>query len=121
MNPGGARLPWTLLNEGTGLREIATPDSVAVAISPVWLSVGDYRREVFRGGFKTDTRPGINLTAKRVLTANFRLEVGDLNKSVEMTGAVTALETAASSFCAVNEASASGITGTLGDPNTNFI
>jgi hypothetical protein len=90
----------TLLNEGTGLRESATSDS-AGRYNFSRLAVGNYRIEVSAAGFKTDTRPGINLTAEQVLTANFTLEVGDVKESVEVTGAVTALETAASSVRSV--------------------
>src|SRR5260370_12574670 len=90
----------TTLNEGTGRREIATSDS-AGRYNFSRLAVGNYRIEVSAAGFKTDTRSGINLTAEQVLTANFTLEVGDVKESVEVTGAVTALETAASSVRSV--------------------
>lgn len=61
----------TLLNEGTGLRESANSDS-AGRYNFSRLAVRNYRIEVSAAGFKTDTRPGINLTAEQVLCPTAR-------------------------------------------------
>jgi len=96
---GGGMVPGarvTLINEATGLRAAASSDEGG-RYNFTQLTVGDYRIEASKPGFKKETRTGVNLVAEQVYTADFRLEVGNVNESIEVTGSAAMVETAVSS------------------------
>jgi outer membrane receptor protein involved in Fe transport len=94
----GATVPAaqvTITNAGTGLAQGATTDSGGRYSFPR-LPVGNFVIDVVASGFKKTTQTGITLTAEQALTVNFTLEVGQVNEQVEVTGAVTGIETVTS-------------------------
>ncbi|MDQ1470515.1 MAG: hypothetical protein QOJ99_1995, partial [Bryobacterales bacterium] len=82
----------TLTNLGTGLQQQATTDSGG-RYNFSGLQVGNYRIDVTSSGFKKVFQTGVTLTAEQALTVNFTLEVGQVSDTVEVSGAVTSLET----------------------------
>jgi len=94
----GAAVPGaavTITNEGTSLQQHDTTDSMGRYNFPR-LPIGNFSIDVVGSGFKKTSQAGINLTAEQVLTINFTLEVGQVNERVEVTGAVTGIETVTS-------------------------
>ena len=94
----GAAIPGaavTITNEGTSLQQHDTTDSMGRYNFPR-LPIGNFSIDVVGSGFKKTSQAGINLTAEQVLTINFTLEVGQVNERVEVTGAVTGIETVTS-------------------------
>ena len=85
----------TVTNEGTGLSQVATTDSGGRYNFPR-LTVGNFRIDVSFAGFKSVTQSGINLTAEQALTVNFSLQVGQLSETVQVSAAVTGIETVTS-------------------------
>jgi hypothetical protein len=85
----------TITNEGTGLQQSATSDSGGRYNFPR-LPIGNYAIGVVASGFKKVQQTGINLTAEQALTVNFTLEIGQVSEQVEVTGAVTGIETVTS-------------------------
>src|SRR5579862_5489034 len=68
---GGGLVPGAqvvLINGATGLHETAPTDEGG-RYNFTQLTVGDYRLEASRSGFKKETRTGINLVAEQVYTA----------------------------------------------------
>jgi Carboxypeptidase regulatory-like domain/TonB-dependent Receptor Plug Domain len=57
------------------------------------LPIGPYRVEVNQSGFKRANQNGLNLVADGRITANFRLEVGDISQSVEVQAQAEQLNT----------------------------
>ncbi|HXJ44008.1 MAG TPA: carboxypeptidase regulatory-like domain-containing protein, partial [Bryobacteraceae bacterium] len=95
--PGAA---VALTNLGTGLQQEATTDSGG-RYNFTSLAVGDYRIDVSRSGFKKVFQTGITLTAEQALTMNFTLEIGQVSDTVEVSGAITGLETVSSTVRSV--------------------
>jgi outer membrane receptor protein involved in Fe transport len=94
----GAAIPGaavTITNEGTSLQQHDTTDSMGRYNFPR-LPIGNFSIDVVGSGFKKTSQSGINLTAEQVLTINLTLEVGQVNERVEVTGAVTGIETVTS-------------------------
>ena len=85
----------TLTNEGTGRTQATITDSGG-RYNFSRLPVGNFRIDVAYSGFKTVSRPGINLTAEQALTVNFSLQLGQVNETVEVSAAVTGIETVTS-------------------------
>ncbi len=85
----------SLTNEATGLKQTTTTDS-AGRYNFSRLPVGDFRIDVAFAGFKTVSQSGINLTAEQTLTVNFSLQVGQVSERVEVSAAVTGIETVTS-------------------------
>src|SRR3984893_16792172 len=86
-----------LINESTGLRA-TSPTDEGGRYNFTQLAVGNYRIEVSAGGFKKETRTGINLVAEQVSTVDLALEIGNVSESVEVTSSAAAVETAVSSL-----------------------
>src|SRR6476661_8025501 len=94
----GAAIPGatvTITNEGTSFQQHDTTDSMGRYNFPR-LSIGNFSIDVVGSGFKKTSQAGVNLTAEQALTINFTLEVGQVNERVEVTGAVTGIETVTS-------------------------
>ena len=94
----GAAIPGatvTITNEGTSLQQHDTTDSMGRYNFPR-LPIGNFSIDVVGAGFKKTSQTGVNLTAEQALTVNFTLEVGQVNERVEVTGAVTGIETVTS-------------------------
>jgi outer membrane receptor protein involved in Fe transport len=94
----GATIPGalvTITNQGTGLQQNTSTDSSGRYNFPR-LTIGNYAIDVAAQGFKKVSQSGINLTAEQALTVNFALEIGQVSEKVEVTGAVTGIETVAS-------------------------
>jgi outer membrane receptor protein involved in Fe transport len=94
----GAAIPGatvTITNEGTSFQQHDTTDSMGRYNFPR-LSIGNFSIDVVGSGFKKTSQSGVNLTAEQALTINFTLEVGQVNERVEVTGAVTGIETVTS-------------------------
>lgn len=90
----------TLTNTGTGLRITATTDSGG-RYSFTGLPVGEYRIDAVRAGFKKAAQSGVSLTAAESLTIDLTLEIGQVSDTVEVSGAVTNLETVSSAIRSV--------------------
>jgi outer membrane receptor protein involved in Fe transport len=84
-----------ITNTATGLQQSAKTDSGGRYNFPR-LSIGSYRIDVVASGFKNVSQSGITLTAEQALTVNFTLEIGQVSEKVEVTGAVTGIETVTS-------------------------
>ena len=82
----------TVTNEGTGLTEVATTDSGG-RYRFLRLPVGNYRLDVVMSGFKKASQSAINLTAEQMLTANFALQIGQVNETVDVSAVATGLQT----------------------------
>ena len=87
-----------LINEATGLGARRLRPTRWGRYNFTQLAVGNYRIEVSAGGFKKETRTGINLVAEQVSTVDLALEIGNVSESVEVTSSVAAVETAVSSL-----------------------
>ena len=86
-----------LVNDATGLREAASTDE-AGRYNFTQLAVGDYRIEVFKAGFRKETRTGINLVAEQVYTVDLTIEIGNATESVVVSSSAATIETAVSSL-----------------------
>ena len=53
------------------------------------LPIGNYTLEVARQGFKTASHSGVQLSADARISVDFRLEVGNLTETVEVTAVQT--------------------------------
>ena len=94
----GALVPGatvTLTNEGTGLTQNAVSDSGGRYNFPR-LAVGHYRIDVVLSGFKKASVTGIELTAEQARTVDVALQIGQVSETLEVSGAVAALETVTS-------------------------
>jgi len=95
-DPSGAVVPGatlTLTNVATGIaRDIVADDQgryTAVNMPP-----GTYTITVTAPGFRTTTRPGVEVTINNVTRVSIRLEVGQLSdQSVTVTGSAVVLQT----------------------------
>jgi outer membrane receptor protein involved in Fe transport len=94
----GAAVPRatvTITNEATALQQRDTTDSEGRYNFPR-LPIGNFSIDVTASGFKKTTQTGIDLTAEQALTVNLTLEIGQVSERVEVTGAVTGIETVTS-------------------------
>jgi hypothetical protein len=85
----GAIIPGaqiTITNEATKADRSLTTDSNGFYIATA-LPVGVYTISVEMSGFKKAARSGNNMVADGRLTADFKLEVGQINQTVEVTAA----------------------------------
>jgi outer membrane receptor protein involved in Fe transport len=85
----------TITNEETRLQQNVKTDTGGRYNFPR-LSIGNYAIDVVAPGFKKVQQTGINLTAEQALTVNFTLQIGQVTEQVEVTGAVTGIETVTS-------------------------
>lgn len=67
------------------------------------LDVGEYRIAVQKAGFKSQVRAGVVLQVNQRLEVGFSLSVGDVSERVEVTAAVSALDTSSASLGTVVE------------------
>jgi hypothetical protein len=83
-DPSGAVVPnatVTIINKSTGLTRETTADASGRFTIPNVLA-GVYDVKVIAAGFKTTTRPNLDVTINTVSRADFKLEVGGLSESV---------------------------------------
>jgi hypothetical protein len=74
----------TVRNSETQFSRTATTDANGFYVA-TQLPIGPYTVEVNQQGFKRQTQTGLTLVADGRLTANFKLEVGEITQSVEVT------------------------------------
>ena len=86
----GAEL--TVTNTATGFAETVKADSSGVYTFTL-LPVGTYQLVITAAGFETVKQDDITLTTNQVLGLNFQLQLGTLRQSVEVSGAVTVVNT----------------------------
>lgn len=67
------------------------------------LPIGPYTVEVNQPGFKRQQQSGLNLVADGRLTADFRMEVGDISQSIEVTAQVGEVNTVSGELSRVIE------------------
>jgi outer membrane receptor protein involved in Fe transport len=90
----------TLTNEATGVARAAKADSGG-RFDFIRVPVGNYRLSASASGFKRAEMRAVNLTAEQTLQLNLALELGEVNQSVDVSDAYTALETATSTLRSV--------------------
>ena len=90
----------TITNTSTGLHEVATTDAGG-RYNFTGLPVGEYRLDATQAGFKKAAQTGVSLTPAESLTINLTLEVGQVSDTVEVSAAVTNLETVSSAVRSV--------------------
>src|ERR1051326_4987868 len=76
----------TVVNQGTALTRTTTTDAEGAYVF-VDLPVGTYTVKAELSGFKTAVNSGYALAADGRVTANFKLEVGALSETIEVTAA----------------------------------
>jgi outer membrane receptor protein involved in Fe transport len=94
-DPSGAAVSGAkvaVVNIATGV-ESPTTTNASGYFSVANLISGTYRVDVTAPGFKAVTRPGIPLDIGRVVTLEFRLEVGNVQEKVLVTGEAPLLQT----------------------------
>ena len=108
----GAVLPGakvTILNEDTGITRSAQSDAAGHYSAPS-LGLGNYKVTANMEGFKSQVRIGIVLTVGRSAVVDFKLSVGAVTQSVEVTGEAPLVETTQSSVSTlVDPATISGL------------
>jgi hypothetical protein len=87
----------TVTNVGTNQSRSVTSNDLGYYSIP-GLDSGTYRVTARKTGFRTQVQNNINLTVNQRLTVDFALAVGEVVESVEVTGAVAALDTASASL-----------------------
>src|SRR5919204_5481846 len=88
-DPSGAAIPnakVTVTNPATGLNVSATSSQTGLYVIRE-LPVGTYSITVQAPGFKTETRTGVTVNAGVSQRADFKLEVGQVSQTVEVSGA----------------------------------
>jgi len=90
----------TITNVSTGRHGVATTDAGG-RYNFTGLPVGEYRVDATQAGFKKVVQTGVNLTAAESLTVDLTLEIGQVTDTVEVSGAVTNLETVSSAIRSV--------------------
>jgi outer membrane receptor protein involved in Fe transport len=85
----------TITNEGTALQQNATTDAGG-RYNFARVPIGNFSIDVAASGFKKVSQSGVTLTAEQALTLNFTLQIGQVNERIEVTGAVTGIETVTS-------------------------
>lgn len=91
----GGALPGALVtatNRATGVAYTATTNDAGNYTIPV-LNVGTYDVRVELSGFSTANRAGVTVEARQVARLDFRLAVGAVQQTVEVTGASPILQT----------------------------
>jgi hypothetical protein len=97
-DPSGAAIPTaqvTLKNTATSATQNSATDGQGRYTIPE-LGIGTYDLSVSKPGFQTAARPGINVTVGAALVVDFTLMVGQTNQTVEVSGAVTQIDTSSS-------------------------
>jgi hypothetical protein len=103
----GAVLPGAnlvILNEETGISRTVTTDAAGRYLVPA-LSLGQYRVTASMQGFQTEVRSGIALTVGRQAVVEFRLAVGAVTTTVEVTGEAPLVDTVKGGLGALVESS----------------
>ncbi len=91
----GARMagvPITVTNTATNVSTHVTSSSTGEYYAPN-LNPGVYRIEISAPGFRRFVLAGVNLTAAATVRANARLQVGEVNQSIEVTAAAVQMQT----------------------------
>ncbi len=94
-DPSGAVVPQALVtatNESTGIRWQTRTSNVGIYSFPN-LPPGIYSLAIVKAGFKTISRPGIELRVDDHLQLNFKLVVGSKNQNITVRGASPVLQT----------------------------
>src|SRR5947209_294990 len=93
-DPSGGLVPGvqvTLTNVATGERRATVTNEAGLYTIPL-LQPGKYEITVRKEGFRSLTRGDVELHVNQTARADFTLEVGALAESVQVTGAVAALQ-----------------------------
>ncbi len=91
----GGALPGvtvTATNTASGVTFVAVANEAGNYTMPALL-VGTYEVKAELAGFRTATRPGIVLEARQVVRLDFRMSVGAIQETVEVTGSSPILQT----------------------------
>ena len=94
-DPNGAAIPGARViakNKGTGIESQITTSEAGLYVFPQ-LAVGEYDVTAEKTGFKKLTRAGLEVRIAARLDLDLRLEVGDVQQSIEVTGEAPLLET----------------------------
>src|SRR5260370_17815473 len=78
----------TVINVDTRATRIAASDANGF-YTVTNLAIGNYTVELSKQGFKTQAHSGISLSADARITVDFKLEVGNLQQTVEVTAVQT--------------------------------
>ncbi len=94
-DPSGAAVPGVVIkvtNDGTGaVREVSTNEAGQYRVTP--LNPGTYAVQAEAAGFKTQVRSNVTVQVSAVLEIDFRLELGEVTETIEVTGAAPVLQT----------------------------
>ena len=82
----------TITNEGTGVQTVVGTNSAGNYSTPP-LTLGSYRVDVEKQGFKLFSRPGIALTGGVTYRQDAKLDVGSVTETVEVQGATELINT----------------------------
>ncbi|WP_031496225.1 TonB-dependent receptor [Bryobacter aggregatus] len=99
-DPSGAAVPGvsvTALNVNTGLKQSVNTGTDG-SYSILYLPVGDYRVGTERAGFRRAETTGVRVDVASVVDVDFRLTVGGVDQTVEVTAATPILETTGSNL-----------------------
>jgi outer membrane receptor protein involved in Fe transport len=99
-DPTGAVIPGAAVsveNEQTGIRWEAFTNDAGYYTVPL-LQPGSYRITVQTEGFRAITRSGIQLAVAQTVKLDFRLEVGAVTESIDVTDTVPLLDTGTSAM-----------------------
>ena len=91
----GGALPGatvTATNVATGVPSVATTNETG-SYTIAALLVGTYSVKVELTGFRTTTQANVTLEARQVARLNFRLAVGPVQETLEVTGSAPILQT----------------------------
>ncbi len=97
-DPTGAAIPHvevTAVETQTGVESKSVTTDAGLYRIP-YLPPGTYRVSAGASGFKTAIIPNVEVTVATVVTANLKLEVGDVNQNVTVSAEATHLETSSS-------------------------
>jgi len=100
VDPSGAVVPGadvTVQNQGTSITSNLTTDGSGTFIAPV-LQVGVYRVTVTATGFKTYSRPNIELRVADRVRLNIELQTGDVTETITVTGEAPLVEAASTTL-----------------------
>jgi len=95
IDSSGAVVPGAniaILNEDTGISRSVQADAAGRYSAPS-LGLGNYRVTASKEGFQSETRTGIVLTVGREAVVDFRLSVGAVAQSLEVTGEAPLVQT----------------------------
>jgi hypothetical protein len=94
-DPSGAAVPnakVTIENQATGLQQSTTTNQSG-SYTARELPVGTYKLTAEAAGFKTKTDNGVVLNAGVIAHVDFKMELGQAKEVVEVTGALSAVQT----------------------------